>query len=110
MASEKRKSLWDEVAGWLTGTADSAIREAEDLTRRGRLKMDMMRLSREIEKAMARLGGRIYRLVDTGETGTGNALTDDREVVRLVAELRELESELKERRAEYEAEKRKKKR
>lgn len=106
MAGDKQKSLWDEVAGWLTGTADSAIREAEDLTRRGRLKMEMMRLSRDIEKVMARLGGRVYRLIESGE----DALTTDDEVVKLAAELRELEAELKQRRAEYEAEKKKKRR
>jgi hypothetical protein len=104
MRKRREESLWDDVATWLTGAAGTAIREAEDLTRRGRLKMEILGLSQQTEKAMAKLGGRVYRLLDSGAD-----LSADSEVGQLMAELRRLEAELARRRSEYEAEKKKRK-
>lgn len=103
MAKKKDESLWEEVTTWLTGAAGTAIREAEDLTRRGRLKVEMLGLSQQMEKLMTKLGGRVYRLMGSGPAG----VAADGEVSRLVDELRGLETELARKRAEYEAEKRK---
>ena len=36
MDSKRDKSLWDDVRDWVTDATRTAIREAEDLTRRGR--------------------------------------------------------------------------
>jgi hypothetical protein len=104
MRHKKAESLWEDVATWLTGAAGTAIREAEDLTRRGRLKMEILGLSQQTEKAMAKLGGRVYRVLESGAD-----VSADGEVGLLMGELRRLEAELARRRSEYEAEKKKRK-
>ena len=103
MPTRKNGSLWEEVSTWLPDAAGTAIREAEDLTRRGRLKMEILRLSQQTEKLMARLGGRVYLLLGSGP----GSIEEDSTVSRLVAQLRQLETELARLRAEYEAEKKK---
>jgi uncharacterized protein (UPF0335 family) len=96
------KTLWDDIRVWLTDATKSAVKEAEDLTRRGRLRMELMRLSRDIEKTLAQLGGRVYdRMSKTPDA----ALVADEDLKRLVREIARLELELQTRRREYEAEK-----
>ncbi|MFO7650275.1 MAG: hypothetical protein R6X13_02900 [bacterium] len=103
MPKKKDGSLWEDVTTWLTDAAGTAIREAEDLTRRGRLKMEILRLSQQTEKLMGKLGGRVYLLLGSGP----GSIAEDTTVSRLVAQLRQLESELARLRTEYEAEKKK---
>ncbi len=101
MAKKDIETLWDDVRVWLGDATRSAIKEAEDLTRRGRLKVELFRLSREIERAMARLGGRVYdRLSRTPE----EPITPDDELKRLYREIARLESDLEAKKKEYEAE------
>ena len=103
MPKKTTQSLWDDVTTWLTDAAGTAIREAEDLTRRGRLKMEILRSSQQTEKLMGKLGGRVYLLLGSGS----GSIAEDATVNRLLSQLRQLESELARLRAEYEAEKKK---
>ncbi len=48
MAKKDIETIWDDVRVWLTDATKTALKEAEDLTRRGRLKMELMRVSRPI--------------------------------------------------------------
>jgi hypothetical protein len=103
MSKKDFETLWDDVRYWLTDATRSAIKEAEDLTRRGRLKMEIMRLSREIERNMAKLGGKVYdRATKTPDT----PVIVDEELRRLVREIGRLESELRDQQQEYERERR----
>lgn len=60
MAKKNIEGIWDDVRLWMTDATKTALKEAEDLTRRGRLKMELVRLSREMEKKMADLGVKVY--------------------------------------------------
>lgn len=62
------KTLWDDVKDWLSDATKVAIKEAEDLTRKGKLKMEMLALSRRIEKKMAELGGFVYDSLSKNES------------------------------------------
>lgn len=94
-------TLWDDVRGWLTDATHTAIREAEDLSRRGRLKLDILNLSRGIEKQMAKLGGLIYGRHSSDSDTAGCLDADEKRVIR---EISRLEAELEEKEEEYEAE------
>jgi hypothetical protein len=59
-AKKDVQTLWEDVRDWLSDATRTAIREAEDLSRRGRLKVEIMNLSRRIEKKLAELGGVVY--------------------------------------------------
>ena len=104
MKDKDLKMLWEDVRDWLSDATRSAIREAEDLTRRGRLKMDIVNLSRQVEKRMAELGGVVYdRLSSTPDA----PVVTDEEIRGLVRKIAGLESERKRKQAEYEAERKK---
>jgi hypothetical protein len=104
MRDKDLKMLWEDVRDWLSDATRTAIKEAEDLTRRGRLKMDIMNLSRQIEKRLAELGGVVYDRV----SATPDApVVADAAIRQLVQKIAKLESERQAKQKEYEAEKKK---
>jgi len=102
MSKKKIEGIWDDVRVWLTDATKTALKEAEDLTRRGRLKMDLVRLSRELEKKMADLGVKVYgRYSRTPDS----PITVDDELRGLMRDIAKIESEVAKSQQEYEAEK-----
>lgn len=107
MPKREIQTLWDDLRLWLADATNAALKEAEDLTRRGHLKMELLRVSRELEKKMAELGGLVYeRWSDSPDT----PLAPDERIGRLLGEIERLEAERQELRRDYEAEKPKKRR
>ncbi|HDQ99691.1 MAG TPA: hypothetical protein ENN51_05325 [candidate division WOR-3 bacterium] len=102
MSTKDHESLWADVREWLSDATRSAIREAEDLTRRGKLKLEIMNLSSRLERRFAELGGRIYEQART-KPETPVPLAPYR---LLIADIAKLEAERTKKRAQYEAEKR----
>jgi hypothetical protein len=96
------ESLWDDVRVWLGDATRTAVKEAEDLTRRGRLKLELLRLSRDIEKAMAKLGGKVY---DRMKKSPDEPVVADEDIRRVTRDIARLETELHAKQREYEAEK-----
>lgn len=105
--SEKKdaNTLWEDVRDWLADATRTAIQEAEDLSRRGRLKVELMNLNRKIEKQLAELGGVAYHHLNSA---TDQPFAQDERVRSIVERIRELESDRARRQQEYEAEKQKK--
>ena len=104
MDKKELHTLWEDVREWLTDATRTAVREAEDLTRRGRLKVEIMNLSHRIEKKMTELGGRVYdRMVKAPDA----PVIVETEMRRLFDEIAQLENERSRKRAEFEAEKQK---
>jgi hypothetical protein len=86
------KTLWDDVKMWLSDATKTAIKEAEDLTRKGKLKMEMLGLSRRIEKKMAELGGFVYHALS--KTDAFNQPQNEK-IKSYIKDIRKLELELK---------------
>lgn len=101
MAKKDIEALWGDVRVWLSDATKTALKEAEDLTRHGRLKMDLVRTSREIEKKMADLGAKVYARFSREPDVP--VVADD-ELKRLMQEIAKLESELARSQQEYEEE------
>ena len=101
MSQKDINTLWDDIRGWLTDATRTARREAEDLSRRGRLKLDILNLSRKIEKQMARLGGMVYGRA-SADPDLSSMLGGDAGGV--LQEIARLEAELNIKKREYEAE------
>ncbi|UCG42042.1 MAG: hypothetical protein JSU73_09140 [candidate division WOR-3 bacterium] len=95
-------TLWDDVRGWLTDATRTAIREAEDLSRRGRLKLDILNLSRKVDRQMAKLGGMVY---DRASADPDEPFSLDDDAKKVLQEIAGLEAELDKKKREYEAEK-----
>jgi len=92
------KTLWDDVKMWLSDATKTAIKEAEDLTRKGKLKMEMLGLSRKIEKKMAELGGFVYHTLSKSDMF--NQLQSDK-VKGYIKEINKMELELKRKQREW---------
>lgn len=103
MKKHEFESLWDSIKVWLADATDAAIKEAEDLSRRGRLKMDLLRISRETEKRLARLGSIVYGRFSKEPDAPFAPNEESRKLVREVARL---EAELREHQQQYDAERR----
>jgi len=102
----KPRSSWDDVREWVTDATRAAIREAEDLTHRGRLKMEILSLSHKIEREMAELGARFYDRVKSAPDEPVAPGADMRAIMHRITRLQE---ERTAKRAEYEAEKKRRK-
>jgi hypothetical protein len=92
-------SLWQTIKQELDGPLDvvrkglsDAFDLAEDLTRKGRTKLEIQTLKSEIKGQMAELGGRVHQLAV--EEGATDVLGDD--VVRgILDKIKELEQKIK---------------
>ena len=103
MAKKNIEGMWDDVRLWLTDATKTALKEAEDLTRRGRLKMELVRLSRELERKMADLGVKLYARYS--KTPDAPIAVDD-ELRGLMRDIAKVEAEVAKNQQDYEAEKR----
>jgi hypothetical protein len=102
MAKKNIEGLWDDVRLWMTDATKTALKEAEDLTRRGRLKMELVRLSHELEKKMADLGVKVYgRYSKTPDA----PITVDEELKALMRDIAKIQADVEKSQQEYEAEK-----
>lgn len=83
--------LWKEVTTWLSEATRSAIKETEDLARRGRVKMELLGINTALSDKFAALGGVVYEIIKKGERGSIKA---NAKVKKLVAEIAKLETQL----------------
>ncbi len=51
---------WENIKTWVKDTTKIALKEAEDLTIRGKLKMEIFSLTHEKERLLIKLGEHIY--------------------------------------------------
>jgi gas vesicle protein len=86
--------LWTKVKKNLVEWYETAYDKTEEVARIGKKKVEITGLNRSIEKHFAEMGGRLYDLI--AEQGhRGNKTADDEIVLRLVAEVKELEEQLR---------------
>ncbi|MEO0086973.1 MAG: hypothetical protein ABIK77_04315 [candidate division WOR-3 bacterium] len=90
-------SLWEKVKNWLEDTTKQVLKETEDLSKKGRLKMQISSLNREIDKKFSYLGGLVYQLINEGKTD----IAEDEKVKEVILEIKKLEEELKLKEEEY---------
>ncbi len=89
-------SLWDKVKTWLEDTTESALKEAEDLSKRGRIKMQIFSLNRSIKESFADLGGLVYQLFQTKEK-----IEENEKVKEIIRKIKDLEEKLAEKERDY---------
>jgi len=84
--------LWKEVTTWLSEATRSAIKETEDLARRGRVKTELLGINTALSDKFAALGGVVYEIIK--KPGRGSIKANAR-VKKLVAEIARLEAQLR---------------
>lgn len=84
--------LWKEVTNWLSETTKSAIKETEDLARRGRVKMEILGINTALSDKFAALGGVVYEII---KKGGRSSIKANAKVKKLLAEIARLEARLR---------------
>lgn len=85
-------NLWKEVTNWLSETTKSAIKETEDLARRGRVKMEILGINTALSDKFAALGGVVYEII---KKGGRSSIKANAKVKKLLAEIARLEAQLR---------------
>ena len=52
-------NLWDDIARTIREGVDTVVEKTEELTRIGRIKVDILNIKRKVEKNFSELGGRV---------------------------------------------------
>ena len=85
-------SLWEKIKQGLLDGLQAATDMTTEYTRIGRIKIDVLGLEKEIEEKMIELGGRVYHNAVEKNIVT---IENDKEIQKLIAQIKELEEELK---------------
>jgi gas vesicle protein len=94
-------TLWNRVKKNLVEWYETAYDKTDEMARIGKRKVEITGLNRSIEKHFSEMGGRIYDLI-VEQGHRGNRTADDDVVQRLVAEVKELEKDLRRKEEEIE--------
>ncbi len=82
------ETLWEKVKkGFML-----AAERTDELTKIGKLKLDIVATHRNIARQFEELGGRTYELVKSGKRK--KPVTDDKDVAALIKQIRVLEKQL----------------
>ena len=92
-------SLFDDITKGIKEGITTVADKTDELTKIGRLKVEIMGVKRNIEKKFTELGGRVYHAITVDKVAN---VGDDDEVKRLISELDELEKKLSYKNAEIE--------
>jgi len=87
-------SLWERVKKGLVVAAE----KTDEFTKMGKLKIDIAGTHRKIEQNFEELGGKVYDITKTGKRK--KAVTDDKDISKLIEKIKGLEKELGEKEEE----------
>ncbi len=90
---------WDDLAKSLKEGVDTVVEKTEELTRMGKIRVEIINLNRQIEKLFADLGGKAYHLMVDEQK---RQISGNPEVKDCIARIKELEEKLKLKEAELE--------
>ena len=82
-------NLFDEVKKNLKEWGSIAADKAEELTKVGRLKIDILSLNREIEKNFVELGGKVYELIYKEDQGRIKSNDEVKKIIQRIASFEE---------------------
>ena len=88
---------WDNIKTWVKDTTKIALKEAEDLTYKGKIKMQIFSLTHEKERLIIRLGELVYSDYKKNQVKTLNekALEIIDKIQKTDEKIREKKEELK---------------
>jgi len=103
--------IWDDIKKGVGGFASKAAEKAgeftreaadkaEEMTKLGKVKLDIFQIKRDTDKKFTDLGGVVYGLLDQAEKVD---IHDNEKVTALVAEIKNLEKQLKEKEELYQS-------
>ncbi len=92
-------NLWDDIAKTLREGVDTVVEKTGELTKIGKIKIDILNIKRNVQKNFAELGGRVYHLITTKKE---TAISADKEANEIIECIKILEKELDDKKSELE--------
>ncbi len=83
--------LWDKLKNKITEWFQLAGNKTVEITKVGRVKIDILALKKELEEKLVELGGRVYHSTINSNTID---LNSDKKIKQLIEQIKELEVEL----------------
>jgi hypothetical protein len=83
--------LWDDVKSAIIEGYVYASDKAEEMTQIGRAKVEIMKLNRQIARAMGDIGGRVFEMYEHNEQAE---IPNDESIVRNVDRIRGLRQDI----------------
>ena len=90
-------SIFADIRDGLRDGIDLVVKKTGELTKMGKLNIELIGIRREIEELFSELGGRTFEII-TKELA--NDIASDSEVMQLVKKLQELEAKLQDKKTE----------
>ena len=90
-------TLFEDIRNGIRDGIELVVDKTEEYSKIGKLQIDILGIKRSIEKSFSELGGQAYELLSNDPKAV---VADDEQVVRIVAELKELEEKLDEKKNE----------
>lgn len=86
-------TLFDDITKTIREGVDTVVEKTEELTKIGKLKVEIINIKRQIEKNFAELGGKVYHLVSEEKK---SQVASNKDVKELIDHVKKLESQLEE--------------
>ena len=86
------ETTWKKIKSNIVKGYQSVSEKTGELTRIGRIKLEIIATKRDVEKAFIELGGRVYHSI---KNNSQNEILEDQAVVKLVDKIKEKEENLK---------------
>lgn len=90
------EKIWDKIKKGVS----AAAKEAEDQTKIGKRKLEIVSIDRKIKKNFSLIGERVYSLIKEEQPST--AIKKDEQIIKLIEEITNLENDRKAKEAEIE--------
>lgn len=85
-------TLWTNIKKGLMDGIHTATDKTSEYTKIGRIKIDILGVKKEIEEKLLELGGRLYDLV---AEESKYEIKNNKHIMQLIEQIKELENELK---------------
>lgn len=99
MKQGNMSNLWADITKSIKVGIDTVVEKTEELTKIGKIKVDILNINRKIEKEFSELGGKVYKLI-LEENNTN--ISKDTAVQNMVKKINSLEKELRAKNEELE--------
>ena len=90
-------NLWDDIAKTIREGVGTVVEKTEELTKIGKIKIDILNIKRNIEKNFSELGGRVYQLIAKEKE---TEISTDKEAREVIECIKILEKELDDKKSE----------
>lgn len=90
---------WDNIKTWVKDTTKIALKEAEDLTYKGKIKMQIFSLTHEKERLLMKLGEHVYL-----ESKKDQSTTIDEKAKEIINRIKKTDENIKDKKEELKKE------